>query len=200
MEQTKNNWIKFVMPVVAVAVILEAIVLISGMAGKQSRLQNISGGLKTVPAAVATEAKIDLVADKTEVEVGGEGNVEVFLGDELGHQVDGVQLYVTYDPEVLELSDLVAGEKLGEPKLMMVSPKKKIAAVMYLVEDEQGLTIGKGERLSLLKFKYLAKGTGDGVLEVRVGGDGDELVTRVAETKTSRAVPFSSNKLVINIK
>lgn len=196
MEQTKNKWMIVIIPVVAVVVILEAVVLVSGM---MSKTKGQSGGKMTGSTTVPVEARMRVTSDKEEVAVGESGEVAVVFVDEVGHRIDGIQLYVTYDPEFFEVTDLRAGDGLGRPKLMTVSPKKKMIAVMYLVEAPEGLEVEKGGKVEVLTFKFKALKAGVGAFEVNTGTDGDDLITRVAETKTSRAVSFSGDKLVIKV-
>lgn len=205
----KQDYIKFLLPLVAVVVIIESVVLLMKVDGRKPLssatdelvMIEVTGTEEEPQVALsfATETRKMEVGEKYLVEVNAIGLAPAVAG-QAAVALDSAELYVTYDPKALGISELSFSDKLPEPIFSRVSEKKELVAVTYLVMEEGGFELGEGEAVSFLKFEVEPLAAGDYVLDFATGNAGEESVTMFVESKTGRVLPFSVSSLNIEVE
>ncbi len=201
----KKDYVKFLLPLVAVVVVIESVLLIVGLdekrVGKVSEVELTQpAGLEGTQGEGEPALSLSFVTETRSMEVGEKYEVEVKATALYALPVDSVELYVSYDPEVLKISGLVPAEKLPEPVFSRVSEKKKVVVVTYLVTEKGGVAISSGEVVSLLKFEVEPLVKGDTELDFATGKEDGDSVTMFVESETGKVLPLTVNKLTIKVK
>lgn len=202
----KEDYIKFLLPLVAVVVIVESVVLLMKVEERKALAPADKGsaevtGIQEEPLmalSFATETRKMEVGEKYLVEVNATGLTPAVAG-QAAVVLDSAELYVIYDPKAVSISGLSFSDKLPKPIFSKVSEKKELVAVTYLVMEEGGFELGEGETVSFLKFEVEPLVAGDYVLGFATGNAGEESVTMFVESKTGRVLPFSVNSLNVEV-
>jgi len=199
----KKNYIKIILPIIAVLVIAESVVLVSGLNKNTQVVDEKSLTEPVVTKSVTPEGPVmfDLVmaTKNKEMSVGKDYQIEVSSLVKSGVGLDAVNLYIKYDPLAFDVSNLVYGTKLPKPTFSKVSLQKSMIVVNYLISEKNGLKVTENENLSLLKFTARPKKAGNYSFEISSGNGTEESVTMIVENATSKALPYSSNKLTVNV-
>lgn len=199
-EKNKQaNVVKFLIPLVAVVVILESILLVTNL----TRQTKVGEPAETSPeVSVMPVENVDFdvaVAGGADLRVGDEYPVEVTAVSRGEKKLDAVNLYVKYDSSAFDVSGLVFNDRLPKPTFSKVSKQKNLIVVNYLISDSSGFTVGSGESLSLLKFNVKPLKAGEFSFEVSTSKDSKESATMFVENATSKALPFSAGSLVVRV-
>jgi len=201
----KKDYIKFLLPLVAVVVIVESVVLLVGLEKRQTGVKEISEGrvsTKVLEKVVEVETEpvlaLSFATETRRMEVGNVYQVEVNATGLQAVSLDSVELYVSYDPEVFAVDNLAFSSDLPKPVFSKVSDKQKVVVVNYLVMKDGGFEIDEGEVVSLLSFEVEPLESGGFDLGFATGEGGQDSVTMFIESKTGEVLPFSISKL--NIK
>jgi hypothetical protein len=210
----KNKFLTFGLVLVAVLVILEAISLIDVLPGKEKLAPTVDGDKKVEITTVVKSDPIQtpvtnpdlsmiLSADKTALKVGQSTMINVNLVDKLTHNIDGVDLYIKYDPAAFAVSNMSFSDRLSKPDVAINSVKKGLVVVNYFISTPvEGFKIDN-QQLKLVSFNVKALKEGDYTFEVNTSQQNKESVSIVAEHATGkvtpRSLPFSSSPLTINV-
>jgi len=204
----QNNILKYLVPVVAVIVVAESVVLISrlrdkGITTPTDRKVVETGSVKndTVkPGVTENEVyQINLSSDKASYKVGENGEVKVMMKGNADKLIDSVNVYVKYDPTIFEVNDMTFDKKLPTPAFSKVSTLRGLVVANFLVSDPEGLPLKSGEDLLLMSFKMKALKPSTHSFEISTGKEMKESATMIVENGTSKPITFSSNKLTINV-
>jgi len=199
-----KNYLKIILPVVAVLIIAESIVLVSGLGKNTKVADNV---MPTVEPAVTGKATpeaptvfdLAITTKSSQMNVGKEYQIEVGGQSRLGVSLDAVNLYVKYDPLAFDVSNLVFDAKLPKPTFSKASLQKSVVVVNYLISEKNGVKVSTGESMSLLKFTVKPKKAGNYVFEISSGNGTEESVTMFVENATGKVLPYLSNKLTVNV-
>lgn len=195
-----NNILKYLVPVVAVIVLAESVMLISGMNKKQTANTTNNNGVEKVTQTQENPIyTINIGADKESYKIGEMGKVMVSMVGKESKAVDSINVYVTYDPEAFDIEDLIFDKKLPTPVFSKVSTSKKLVVANFLVSESKGLELGAGEELNLMSFNIKAKKAGDHTFGISTGQEMKESVTMIVENEISKPISFSSNELMVNV-
>lgn len=187
----KEQLIKFLVPLVAVLVIAESVVLVIG-ARKQ-------GGL--TPAVVEPrEMKMALSSSKEEVGVGEKTEVGLKLTANKSYALDSLEAYIKYDPTVFEVSGLTFDESLPKPTVAKISRQKGLVIVTYFIDEPAGYRLEAGQELKLVSFKAAAKKGGTGDFQIATGEGGSGSASMLVESGTSKVIPLETEDLTIWVK
>ena len=105
-----------------------------------------------------------------------------------------------YDPTAFEITNLTFDKKLGKPTFSKISKDKGLLVANLYLSDPKGLSIVANEDvLKLMGFTVTPKKAGSFSFEVNTGNGRGESVTMMVENGTAKVVPFSSNKLDVNV-
>jgi len=178
-----NRILKTLIPLVAVVIIIESVLLLSRPAIKIGP-QTLKEGSNT-PVSLNWEANGETVMGKSE---------EVVLKMETEKEVaiDAVDLYIKYDPALVTISDLSFDGDFVAPSFSKISQEKGLVVVNYLVSAPKGFNLKVGGGIDLARFKvnYISEG------EVSFGiGEG----TLVVENGSALVLPFNSDGLTVKV-
>lgn len=203
----KNKILKYLIPVIAVVVLIESVVLISKLGDRQ--------GVQVQPDIVNTadaqpssmeEAKLEdavyelvLSADKNDIKLGEKAVVELKMKSLSAKSVAAISAYLKYDTAAFEASNLIFDTKLPKPAFEKISTLRSMVVVNFLVVEPKGLMLDEGEEVTLMKFDVSPKMTGSFDFEISAGDDLKESVTMIVENTTGTVLPYVSNKLTINV-
>lgn len=192
----KNNILKLLVPLVAVVIIIESVLLVEGMVSGKGK-QTTETKQEEIKNA-AFDISFELAGGG--LTVGQVGKINVLASAKTNKQVDNINVYVKYDPAKVEVSNLEFDKRLPKPTYQKVSDKRGVVVVNYYVTDSaSGYKIKSGESLSLMNFEIRPKVAGVVDLEISTGNEMKESATMFVENTTGEAIPFSSSKLSINV-
>lgn len=200
----KDKLIKILVPIVAVIVIIESIVLIPTLGGQTTTDSNT---VETSEGVVNTEQERSPVADfvfstsSKEMKVGKSYKVVLNLVGKESFAVDAIETYVSYDPKKVSVSGLAQGKDLPVKTVLKVDNEAGLVSSVFLVDvnNKDGYQIKSDEVKEVISFMVTPKIEGEFSLNL-VHGDGEvgKLVTVLPETGTSDELPFNINTLDVN--
>lgn len=186
-------------------VLIQSVILISKYNRKTPQLQGELDltEVKEQPTVVKTVKdpvyQINLTAKNSQLSLSQNSNVAVKLTGSSEHNVDSVNVYVKYDPEAFEVSNLKFGTKLPKPAFSKVSTLRGLVVANFLISDAKGLNLKKGEELAVMDFDIKPKKTGNFDFEISTGQEMKESATMIVENGTAKVLPFTSNKLTVTV-
>lgn len=198
----QNNLIKFLIPIVAVVVVVESVILVSSL-DKKMVTSDVSQEIEEI---TETEVSNEPVADfifETETEDMKRGKtyqVSLNLVGKRDVSLDAVEVYVKYDPEKLTVTKLVSNEGFPEmTKNSGINNKTGLISSVFLWEVGEVGSIKSDETDSVLSFVVTPKVEGETEISLITGTPDTESVTMIVESSTSKSLAFSENKLEINV-
>lgn len=202
----KNKVLKYLIPVIAVVVLVESVVLISKLSereGVQVQPDTVNM-VDTQPSAEEVkqeDAAYELVlsVDKNNIKLGEKAIVELKMKSLSAKSVDAINAYLKYNAAAFEASNLSFDAKLPKPAFEKISTLRSMVVANFLVTEPKGLMLGEGQEVSLMKFSVSPKMTGSFDFEISAGDDLKESVTMIVENATGTVLPYVSNKLTINV-
>jgi len=175
-----NKIIKMLVPVIAVMIIIESIVLVSNLE-KNTTATVVD---KVTPTVTVTEEEkvnsfeVNFSTDETQMKIGKKYKVLVKLTPKDNYNLDALDLYVKFDPTMVNISSLISSKDLAIPNLIKVSDKKDVIAMSYLFLDKDGVVFTKDEETTLLTFTVTPKVVGLSSFEISTGdSEGDSVTT-----------------------
>jgi hypothetical protein len=202
----ENNLLKFLIPIIAVVVVFESIVLVTNLDKGVKTNTNISNTSEATNSAlvqspVAEEPVVDMVfaTASTEMKVGKTYKVQLNVMGKQDLTVSGIETYIKYDPNLMTVSGLSSNTKLPKATVSAVDNKNGIIKNIILVEDELGYKLEQDKVNLVLSFSVTPKKEGMASFEISSGNANKEFVTMIVENTTVKALPFSVNKLEINM-
>ncbi|MFZ2153055.1 MAG: hypothetical protein WAV41_03280 [Microgenomates group bacterium] len=200
----QNNLLKYLVPVIAVIVLAESVLLISRANDKKP--------VVVVPAVVAPvvtsepvaktgdeDYQIVISSDVADAKVGESVDVKVSMLGKVEKSLDSVNVYVKYDPNAVDVKTLEFDKKLPEPAFSKVSTLRSLLVANYLISSPKGLLLPAKDELVLLSFKAKMLKSGTSSFEISTGKEMKESATMIVENGTSKSLTFSANKLMINV-
>ena len=198
----ENKLIKFLIPIVAVIVIFESIMLVSNL---DKEKQSAIVAIPTVASKSADTKNIEtsvvdlvLITANTEMKVGKTYKVELNLTGKQQFFVDAIETYVKYNPELVTVSALTSSAKLPKANISKIDSVNGIIKNIVLIDKAEGYEIIKDQANQIMTFNVVPKKEGLIEFEISTGNTNKEFVTLVIETATSKGLIFSSSKLEIN--
>lgn len=190
----QNKYLKFIIPIVAVVVIIEAIVLVDGLTKKvgNSPRQNMEMVSVSTDGAVkqSDRIKIALYGDNQEIKAVLEPISNVNL--------DAINLYIKFDPKKVTVKTLrFEDESLPKPTIQKISNEKGVVVIDYLISEKQGLVLEKGSNHQLVVMEIDPKVKGKIDFEITTGKETGDSATMFVETDSSKQVPFEVQNLSI---
>ena len=207
MKIIKDDYLKYLLPLVAVVVIIESIVLITGMEDKKKEMvaltdEDVRESVMLEEEALTEEPKISLsfATESRRMEMGQDYEVEVNLTALEAVRLDSLEVYVTYDPEVFDISGLTINNDLPAPVFSEISNKKDLVVVNYMVMDKDGYAMNEAKVVSLMSFMVRPLKVGSFDLGFATGVEGETSVTMFVGNENGQALPFSVNGLSIEVE
>ncbi len=199
-EGAKQKYSEWLISVLAVLVIFQVIVLVGASFNLLLPRQQTIG--RTAAPFLITQtrneeilAKLAFVPANVSLKQGEVSTVDLVLTPQKEIWLDGMDIVLAFDPEVLEVSKVIV------PKLFsFVSQKKdkvqegKIYAT-FLEEDSDGLSIKENTKLLSLTIKGKALGTSN--LSILTAEEGPTTV--LVENGTSKKITFDQQDLKVTV-
>lgn len=196
----KNNILKYLVPIVAVVVLFESLMLINSMRNKAPVNNNSVAPTGQEAQTTVKPASFDLaVVGSSSMKVGTASTIEVKATALAARALDSVNLYLKYNPAAFDITKMVFDKRLPTPTFSKASTAKGMVVVNFLISDPSGVKVQPEDVLSLVKFEAKPKLTGSYTFEISTGNEMKESVTMFVENATSEILPFTSNKLTVNV-
>ncbi len=198
----ENKLIKILIPIVAMIVVVESVVLVSNLDKGNNNVAD-----SKIEEVVPTEgeqkdespvADFVFATDTKEMKVGKSYEVVLNLVAKKDLALDAIETYVDYDPKLVTVSKLVSGNTLPKADVSKVDEKNGRVSTVFLIDDKSGYVTKSDEINRIVSFMVTPKVEGQINLELTTSSDDKKLVTMIVETATSKQLTFSSNKLEIN--
>lgn len=194
-----NKLIKFLIPLVAVVVVFESIVLVNNLEKNNSAVtsENVE---ENTPTEVIEEPMVDFVfsADSTEMQVGKTYKVTLSLLPKESKVIDGVETYISYDVDGLKVTSLKSDANLPKAEVSEVDSESGMISNMIVIEDE-GLSLVADEKVDVLTFSVTPKVEGQYTLKLTSGEVDKDHASLVVETSTSKSLGWTGGELNINV-
>lgn len=187
-----NNILKYLVPIIAIVVLVESVMIISNLKSKSVAPTVVE---ETTPV-ISEAPKADSVYQMNLIE--NNGRVDVSMVGNSDRSLDSINVYVKYDPAMVEIGGLSFDKKLPVPAFSKVSTTRGLIVANFLVADVKGLSVKSGEVLKLMSFNFKPLKSGKVDFEISTGSELKESATMIVENVTSKVMPFSSNKLTVN--
>ncbi len=207
-----NDVVKLVLPVVAVVVVIESVMVISNLVKKTNPVLDIvptpaaevsNGGINPMVTVVPQPAQADLVFEVAQpaMKVGKATTVGLNIVAKRDLQVDTLDLYIKYDPTAFDIAStsIKQGSGLPRPIFAKASTKTGLVVANFLIEAPKGVSVKSGAVFSLLNFTVKPKKVGNFEFEIDTGNVRRESATMIVENGVGKAIPYSSNKLVVSV-
>lgn len=197
----ENKLIKILIPIVAMIVVLESVILVSNLDKGNNMADSKIEELVPTEGEEKDESPVaDFVfaTDTKEMKVGKSYEVVLNLVAKKDLALDAIETYVDYDPKLVTVSKLVSGSTLPKADVSKIDEKNGKVSVVFLIDEKAGYVTKSDEINKIVSFMVTPKVEGQINLELTTSSDDKKLVTMIVETATSKQLTFSSNKLEIN--
>lgn len=186
--------IKWLVPVLAILVILESVIVIDRLSGEQTEVG------KKLPLSKITQtqqpALMTLEGNET-MRKGEVGQFKVVLTALEDLNLDGVDIYLKYEPEMIEVLGIDPTERFTYVGRNWIEPEKE-RVLVSLMEPEKpaGVEVSSGNQmnLALVKFKALSSGKTKLMFYKPEGEKGTVLAGE------GKNIDFSKKDLVLEVK
>lgn len=200
-----NKLIKFLIPLVAIVVVFESIVLVNNLEKPTEVNQSNKVEEKKPTEEVVIENPVinfDFkVSSKTptEMKLGKTYKIDLVLNSVENKAIDGLETYIKYDPEIFKITNLVSNSKLVKPEISKIDNEAGMLSNILLIEEKEGLTLESGKEVNVLSFNITPLEEGDYGLELSNNSIDKKYDTLIVETGTSKSLGWTGGKLDINV-
>ncbi len=204
----KNNLIKILIPIVALVVVFESIMLVSSLdnGGVKSNdmIGEKDGSKQEVEQTKAIEPVADFIweTETNEMKVGKSYKVTLNLLSKKDLVLDSVESSIYFDPKMVEVSQLVTNkETFGQDLKPQVNNKEgRIGSILWSGDEVGvGYSIKKDDTLKILSFLVTPKSEGKVSFDISTSKEDNKFATIIVETDTSKKMSYLTNQLEINI-
>lgn len=197
-----NKLIKFLIPLVAVVVVFESIVLVNNLEKSTDLVQDV-----VVDDQMSMEKENPVMVfsfvmestDSATMKVGENYKVDLVLTAKEAKAIDGMETYIDYDSDSLEINELVTDGDLAEPNISEVDSEMGIISDVFLIEDLSGLSLDVDEQLNVLSFEVTPLKEGDYTLKLNGGDSNIDHATLIVETGTAKSLSWTGGELDISV-
>jgi len=197
-----NKIIQALVPVIAVVVIFESVMLVSSLEKNNTStmvVNNVTPVVTVVEKQKVNSFDVSFSIDETQMKIEKKYKVSVKLMPKDIYNLNALDLYVKFDPDMVEVSNLVSSKDLETPVLLKVSDKKNVVAMNYLFADKEGAPFNKDREVVILTFTVTPKTAGNSSFEISTGDSDGDSVTMFVDKNTSEGLFFTSNKLDVEL-
>lgn len=200
-----NKLIKFLIPLVAIVVVFESIVLVNNLEKPTEVNQSNKVEEKKPTEEVVIENPVinfDFkVSSKTptEMKLGKTYKIDLVLNSVENKAIDGLETYIKYDPEIFKITNLVSNSKLVKPEISKIDNEAGMLSNILLIEEKEGLVLESGKEVNVLSFNITPLEEGDYSLELSNNSVDKKYDTLIVETGTSKSLGWTGGKLDINV-
>jgi hypothetical protein len=195
MNLKKLDTAKWLVPVLAVLVIIESVFIVQKLSNQEK--DNWADQDKDLPTSLQPgkeqQTMLALQGSKT-VQQGEQGQVEVVMTPYQQLSLDGVDVLIEYDPEMIEILGTDPSDRFSRVGRNWIEPENQ-RVLVSLVQLDQVVNFEAGQETTLLTLSYEAKQAGQTSLKLkRADAGGTNLVGQGNE------YPFQAEDLSLNIK
>jgi hypothetical protein len=194
--------IKLLIPLIAVVVVVESVVLVSNLDKKTVDVSDTSLEETVVPTEEVKEPVADFIfeTETKEMKVGKSYKVNLNLVGSKDVNLDAMETYIKYDPAKVTVSKLVANKDLPEmTKTSGIDTKTGLISSVFIWENIGEYYSVKTDKVSpVLSFMVTPKIVGETEISLLGSNATDGYSTLLVENVTSNQLLFLSNKLEIN--
>lgn len=196
----KENIIKVLIPVIAVIVVVESIVLVSNLNKGVAVVDNTVSEEVTPTEEVISQPVADFVfeTENKEMVVGKSYTVNLNLLSKQDLNLDAMEVYIKYDPEKVTVSKLTPNKGLPIED-SGVNAKTGMVSSIFLWDLGEVYSTKMNDLSQLLSFTVTPKVVGETSISLLTGNSDQESVTMIVENPTSKSLNFSGNQLEINV-
>lgn len=198
-----NKLIKLLIPLVAVVIIFESIMLVSSLKKEnQPKIAetkvstNVATESAVTPKVEAPVADLFFTTKDAEMKVGKSYKVELNLTAKKDFFIDGLESYIKYNPELVTVSALTTSANLPKATISKIDAINGIIENVVLIDKKEGFKVTQDQVNQILIFNVTPKK--EGLIQFEVSNSDKKFVTLIVETTTSKSLPFSTSKLEIN--
>lgn len=192
--------IKILIPLIAVIVVFESVVLVSKLDKNVTKTSDMSSTEITSTEEVK-EPVADFVfeTETKEMKVGKSYQVNLSLVGSKEVNLDAIELYLNYDPDKLTVSKLTTGKDLPEAiKDPEINTKTGLISSVFLWDVGEVYSVIPNKSVSVLSFTVTPKVAGETEITLVDSDNIDTSSTLLVESVTSNQLLFLSNKLEIS--
>lgn len=200
----ENKLIKILIPVIAVIVVFESIVLVSNLNNSPLNTNELEEENEMLEQKDVVEPVADFIweTDSLEMKVGKTYNVTLNLLSKQDLVLDSVETHVYFDPKMATVSKLVTNKEIGEElKSAGVDNKTGLIESILWYGEEKGVGFKskKEDTVKVLSFMVTPKLEGKLDFDLSTSMTDTKLATIIVDTNTGKALAYLSNKLEINV-
>lgn len=193
-----KNYLKFIIPVVAVLVVVESVVLVGNL-GSRNRVGEQGAGEPKVTVSEPTKAAVPLIvsvkSESQTVGVGEMAKARVEVLPRVAKAVDGVSVYIKFDPTKVKVSGLEFNANLPKPIVGKVSKSGDMVVVNYLIAAKDGYQLAANLPFNLLTFSYQPLKAGEIDFNLLTSKESKDSATMIVENGSSLSLSFETQNL-----
>ena len=200
----ENKLIKILIPVIALVVVFESVMLVSSLDKKTVKNDGLTEEVSKNPESdnkiEAPTPVADFIweTDGLEMKVGKTYNITLNLLSKKDLVLDSVETHIYFDPKLVKVSKLSTNKELGEELLGKVDDK--LGSISSILFNEGKVFESKeGETVKVLSFMVTPILEGRAEFELSTSMADKKFATIILETKKDKSSSFLSNKLEINV-
>jgi hypothetical protein len=198
----KEIIIKMLIPLIAVVVVVESIVLVSNLDKKTLTVDSVPLETENISKVEEpNQSAIDFVfkTENKEMKIGKPYEVSLSMIGKKDVDLDGMEIYIKYDPIKVEISKLNVDSNLPKlDRLTKIDNKEGLVSSVMLWDAGKKYSIKTDESNSILSFVVTPKIKGETEISMLGDAEGNKYSTLLVESVTSNKLLFLSDKLEIN--
>lgn len=198
----KENIIKMLIPVIAVVVVLESVVLVSKLDEGSSNVASSVVSEEITPTEEIAQPVADFIfeTDTKEMKLGKSYKVNLNLVGKQDISLDAMEVYVKYDPKKVTLSKLITSKDLpGVTKNSGIDSDSGLVSSIFLWDVGETGLVKTNEVTTVLSFVVTPKVLGETDISLLTGATDEKSVTMIVESSSSKTLAFLGNKLEVNV-
>jgi hypothetical protein len=202
-----NKIIKILIPVVALIVVFESVMLVSNLDKSTTETDNLTeeviGEEQTTEQKAVEEPVADFIweTDNLEMKVGKTYKITLNLLSKQDLMLDSVETHIYYDSKIVTVSKLETNKKIGEAlkPTGIDNDKGSITAILWKDVGEAAYEVKDGEMTNVLSFVVTPKLEGKIDFDLSTSMTDGRLATIIVDSNTAKPLAYFSNKLEINV-
>jgi len=202
-----NKIIKILIPVVALIVVFESVMLVSNLDKNTTETDNLTeeviGEEQTAEQKAVEEPVADFIweTDNLEMKVGKTYKITLNLLSKQDLMLDSVETHIYYDSKIVTVSKLETNKKIGEAlkPTGVDNGKGSITAILWKDVGEAAYEVKDGEMTNVLSFVVTPKLEGKIDFDLSTSMTDGRLATIIVDSNTAKPLAYFSNKLEINV-
>lgn len=187
------GWLPLILSVV---VIYQSVMLVNSL----KRMRYIEQGGEIISNKKADDILVfGLKSDAKDFKLGQLYEMAVFVKSPKSVAVDGSDIFVKFNEEAFDVSDLKSADTLPSLAYKNISKATGIISAGVYITAQEGLLLNEGLETKLVTFKIKPKLEGNFVFNLTTRNDSKEFATMIVETQTKKVLPFAIEELEISV-